>query len=550
MSLQRICKFLVILALAGLLGFLWFYSYAEAIAGPSVPLGLHCRGVSPIEDWCGCTWGAVFYHGRPITNAQVTINYGTGIVQGSTLFDTQECYPYYGLDGAGIGLSRLDVFTVTATYKGQSVSRTVRAVPDNSGEQQVNLILDDVDGSLWTHYSENDLVRSVVLQNDTLWSGGDAGVTRYQQPYGCSVSFDETDLPTQEIQSLVSTADSLWAGTPNGVSAYNDTSWTLHDPGLASSNIAALAVHPTTHAIYVGANAYSDGGVSCYDGSWHPLPDVNGSRPNTVQALMVDNTGQLWVGTESGLSHCTDTSGISCVTYRTDQGLGSNNVIDIAEAPNGDVWVATWSYITEQGTRGGVSQYDRDQNSWIWYTPEEGIAAWDVATVAVDELGRVWLGTWGGGVSRFDGYTWTTFTTTHGLPSNYVRDLTIDDEGTIWAGTDVGLYRFPDNALASLTTAFIESVIPSQATQGRDILTFSGAVNSENEVLGYEWRSDLDGVLSASRTFDLEATVLSVGIHQVQFRVQNKDGSWSEADTTPIVIREGWFIYLPLMLKA
>ncbi len=519
-----------------------------AIADPAMPLGLHCGNVSPIDDWCGCTWGAVFYHGRPVTNAQVTIDYGGGTVDGSTLLDTQECFPYYGLNGASLGLSRLDVFTVTATYEGKTVSRTVRAVPGESGEQQVNLILSEEGDPTWTHYAESEMVRSVALHGDALWSGGDDGVTRHQQPYGCAASFDGSDLPALEIRAVTGNGESLWAGTTNGVSEYDGASWTTHDTGLASSNVEAVIAHPVDGDVYAGANDFDDGGVSRYDGAWHPLPDVNGSRPNTVQALLVDSSGQLWVGTDSGISRCDTISGSSCVNYMTEDGLGSNKVIDIAEASNGDVWVATWSYITEQGTQGGVSRYDQDEDTWVWYTPSNGLAGWDVAAVAVDELGRAWFGTWGGGVSRLDGEDWTTFSTAHGLPSNNVRSLTIAEDGVVWAGTDAGLYRFPDSALASLATASIESVTPSPATQGMDTVVFSGTADEE-QVLGYEWRSDRDGVLSASRTFELEAAALSPGTHQVQFRVQGQDGSWSDSDTTTLVVEEGWQVYLPLVVR-
>lgn len=522
---------------------------SKVSAAPSAPLGLHCRGASPIDDWCGCTWGAVFYHGRPVTDAQVTIDYGGGTVDGSTLLDAQECYPYYGLNGASLGLSRLDVFTVTATYAGKTVSRAVRAVPGESGEQQVNLVITDEGDPTWIHYAESDLVRSVTLHDGALWSGGDSGLTRHQQPYGCAASFGGTDLPASEVQAVAGGGDSLWAGTPDGVGEYDGASWTIHDTGLMTSNIEAVTAHPAEGEVYAGADGFDEGGVSRYDGTWHPLPDVNGSRPNTVQALLVDSAGQLWVGTDSGISRCDNTSGTSCVTYRIDDGLGSNNVVDIAEATNGDVWVATWSYVSAQGTRGGVSRYDQDQETWVWYTPSDGLAGWDVAAVAVDELGRAWFGTWGGGVSRFDGSTWTTFTTAHGLPSNNVRSLAIDDDGTVWAGTDAGLYRFPDGTLARLAAPSIGGVTPSPATQGMDMIAFSGAAGGKGQILGYEWRSDLDGVLSASRTFELEAAALSVGTHEVQFRVQGENGEWSEPDTTTLVVERGWQVYLPMVVR-
>lgn len=34
--------------------------------------------------------------------------------------------------------------------------------------------------------------------------------------------------------------------------------------------------------------------------------------------------------------------------------------------------------------------------------------------------GTMWFGTWGGGVSRFDGQDWKTYTTEDGLATNYI----------------------------------------------------------------------------------------------------------------------------------
>jgi ligand-binding sensor domain-containing protein len=53
----------------------------------------------------------------------------------------------------------------------------------------------------------------------------------------------------------------------------------------------------------------------------------------------------------------------------------------------------------------------------------------------------VWAGTWGGGLSRFDGRTWTQYTVAEGLPGNHVFMLHIDPKGALWIGTNNGLAR-------------------------------------------------------------------------------------------------------------
>ena len=51
--------------------------------------------------------------------------------------------------------------------------------------------------------------------------------------------------------------------------------------------------------------------------------------------------------------------------------------------------------------------------------------------------------------------------------------------------------------------------------------------DEDGEVVGYLWRSSLDGELSRSATF--ETASLSVGDHVLYFTVQDNTGAWSDA---------------------
>jgi ligand-binding sensor domain-containing protein len=56
--------------------------------------------------------------------------------------------------------------------------------------------------------------------------------------------------------------------------------------------------------------------------------------------------------------------------------------------------------------------------------------------IAIDASGNKWFGTWGGGVSKFDGTTWTTYNSSNsGLAYNSVQAIAIDASGNKWFGT-------------------------------------------------------------------------------------------------------------------
>ncbi|MEE8380242.1 MAG: two-component regulator propeller domain-containing protein, partial [Gammaproteobacteria bacterium] len=64
-----------------------------------------------------------------------------------------------------------------------------------------------------------------------------------------------------------------------------------------------------------------------------------------------------------------------------------------------------------------------------------------IISMVVDDEGNVWCGTWGGGLSRFDGKEWKTYTVKDGLPGNHVFMLRKEQGGTMWIGTNKGLAR-------------------------------------------------------------------------------------------------------------
>ena len=73
------------------------------------------------------------------------------------------------------------------------------------------------------------------------------------------------------------------------------------------------------------------------------------------------------------------------------------------------------------------------------YSVEEGLSQSSVYCLLQDSRGYIWMGTDGGGVSRFDGQKFETFNKTNGLSGNTVRSLLEDSKGNIWIGTDNGL---------------------------------------------------------------------------------------------------------------
>lgn len=81
------------------------------------------------------------------------------------------------------------------------------------------------------------------------------------------------------------------------------------------------------------------------------------------------------------------------------------------------------------GDFGGLSYFKT-------YTADDGLALSGIASSLTDRFGNLWFGTYGGGVTRYDGKTFTTFSTANGLAGNVVLCMLEDSKGNLWFGTN------------------------------------------------------------------------------------------------------------------
>ncbi len=131
-------------------------------------------------------------------------------------------------------------------------------------------------------------------------------------------------------------------------------------------------------------------------------------------------------------------------TYDATDGFScGGSVRAILQDRDGALWIGSFA--------GGVSRFDGHR--FTQFTPKDGLVSNKVNAMLFDRDGALWVGTTFG-VSRYDGSTWTTFTTEHGLAHNMVSSMLEDQDGVLWCGTwEGGLSRFDGKAWTTFTTA-------------------------------------------------------------------------------------------------
>jgi ligand-binding sensor domain-containing protein len=290
---------------------------------------------------------------------------------------------------------------------------------------------------------------------------------------------DEFSLNTRNVKVLTAQGETLWIGTANGVLKYDTT--TASDYEIFDNQNALLS--NGIFGIVLDGNdnpwiATYGGGLSHFDGAqWHNINTPQGLCDSFVYDLEFSpKDDSLWIATWSG-----------------------------ANRVRGDLWDRkSWESFTKENTKGGliddwVYAIDVGEDGRIWFGTESGISLYDgknwkkwdhanglgaklkrvknenqgimsqfagnhhsqhaadlpnlenadfrpnyVVSMVLDEKERLWIGTWGGGLSVFDTRTETfrNFTVQDGLPGNYVLAIEEGPFGNLWIGSNGGLSRF------------------------------------------------------------------------------------------------------------
>jgi ligand-binding sensor domain-containing protein len=258
--------------------------------------------------------------------------------------------------------------------------------------------------------------------------------------------------------------DAVWVGTSSGVheidmKTLKPRNTFTRKEGLANEYVFSVGIDHQGNK-WFGTNA---GGVSRYkDGQWKTFFPMHGLADYWVYCFASQKDGTMWIGTWAGVNKVDPKNG-KFTTYVRE--LINEWVYGLGVDSKDRVWF---------GTEGGVSMFDG--KTWKSWTHKDGLGApntdqlafsantglgtrsrHDLATmndgrptynpnyvfsihVAPDDT--VWAGTWGGGVSRFDGRRWTNLTTANGLAGNIVYSIAQHRDGAFWFGTNRGVSRW------------------------------------------------------------------------------------------------------------
>ncbi|MBU1717477.1 MAG: T9SS type A sorting domain-containing protein [Bacteroidetes bacterium] len=194
-----------------------------------------------------------------------------------------------------------------------------------------------------------------------------------------------------------------------------------------------------------------------------------------VNAICLEGD-KLWVGTQTGLKKVDINTGEKIEFFTCNCGISSNAIYDIEVDNDGNKWFATNSGLVKfDNTNWTTYNYsnssfsyngdksndffidiDVDGNIWALYdnhddgnhlTKFDGTTFHDlivdslpmlsgyigVLSFGVDNTNNVWLALWHKGLLKYDGATWELFDTiTSNIPSNDIWSISFDNDNRLW----------------------------------------------------------------------------------------------------------------------
>lgn len=239
---------------------------------------------------------------------------------------------------------------------------------------------------------------------------------------------------------LLQTPDGrFWLATDMGFMRFNpekDTSY--YTPGDVLK-IPANTIELTGKIIWVGTTQ----GLAAYNTDMGKLEYLNSFPQIPITAIQPDNKGNLWIGTNEGLFLYNMAKGNYYQYTHTpadDASLSSNTVETIYIDKTGILWVGTYL--------GGVNKWDQYSGGIELHRNnpynKNSLPSNQIRTVFQDSQGVFWIGTVDKGLCRWNQKT-NIFTqyehnprNPQSLPHNHVRVVYEDKNKNIWVGTDGG----------------------------------------------------------------------------------------------------------------
>ena len=266
------------------------------------------------------------------------------------------------------------------------------------GQTISNYLVGEENGNL-SHANTNTIL---ITKDNTILVGTADGLNIYDEATDSFSRIFEGDKLTQQyINCLVEDKyGDIWVGTENGISKINlstgKSEHLLHDENENSISENDIYKLYYDYKGYVWAGTYSKGACRIDIRTNEVLrfyKDENDNKSlagDFVKGFLRDNKGNMWIGTDNGLSKYNDsnrtfTNYVNKIYDRNS--LVDNNIFSIIQDKTGLLWLGTYSGISIFNPEIKIQHYKNDPFD------DTTISSNMVSALYEDDEGLLWIGT-------------------------------------------------------------------------------------------------------------------------------------------------------------
>ena len=185
--------------------------------------------------------------------------------------------------------------------------------------------------------------------------------------------------------------------------------------------------------------------------------NIKSISDNTIQWIYEDSKKRMWIATGTGLDLYNRKSR-EFLHFQKDSvkhtSISDNRVQSkgVIEDMFGNIWVGTWNGLNRIKFNNSASNKNIVQNITVIFNDEKDSTSLSnnrVISLEKDIEGNLWIGTYGGGISKLDSrylnsdkFIFENWNVDDGLANNIIYGVVADQNGEIWLGTNNGLSRF------------------------------------------------------------------------------------------------------------
>jgi len=185
----------------------------------------------------------------------------------------------------------------------------------------------------------------------------------------------------------------MWTGTTKGLYSFDGVSFHI-EPFRDTTSAAVTSLYCDSEVLWVG---FSSGRLMHRSVRiWKKDEVVDTSFHAAITAISSDAGGKIWIATYGkGLFL---KSGKKWQHFTSQQGLPSDEIYCMQESIDGTIWIGTDEGLTSCNLKNEVPNFKTFKSS-------DGLTDQIVKSLFIDQQNKIWIGTYGAGVIRFDPQT-------------------------------------------------------------------------------------------------------------------------------------------------